>query len=168
MKIDNAHYYIDRCELWGFFHEINSGISHVRYHFFPAGTTFTQLQVWWLRPLFIYSEYTYDCKLKKFREMLLTTLSHNQHDVIDVIWRLPVWNVKIRRYLASCTLQFWIITLLPFFIEMLQYDWLRSGHMIIKEMFHIPMKLKSELARASMTRSDVNNQWRSNFQQQII
>jgi hypothetical protein len=40
--------------------------------------------------------------------------------------------------------------------------------MIIKEMFHIPMKQKSELARASMTVSDVNNQWRSNFQQQII
>ena len=39
--------------------------------------------------------------------------------------------------------------------------------MIIKEMFHIPMKLKSELARVSMTTSDVNNQWRSNFQQQI-
>ena len=35
-------------------------------------------------------------------------------------------------------------------------------------MFHISMKLKSELARASMTMSDVNNQWRSNFQQQII
>jgi hypothetical protein len=41
---------------------------------------------------------------KKFCEMLLTTLAHNQH---DVIWRLPVWNVKIRHYLASCTLQFW-------------------------------------------------------------
>jgi hypothetical protein len=39
--------------------------------------------------------------------MLLTSLEHNQHDVIDVIWRLPVWNVKIRRYLASCTLQVW-------------------------------------------------------------
>ena len=39
--------------------------------------------------------------------MLLTTLAHNQHDVIDVIWRLPVWNVKIRHYLALCTLQFW-------------------------------------------------------------
>jgi hypothetical protein len=25
---------------------------------------------------------------------------------VDVIWRLPVWNVKIRSYLASCTLQF--------------------------------------------------------------
>ena len=61
-----------------------------------------------------------------------------------------------------------IITLLPFFIEMLQYDWLWSGHMIIKVMFHIPMKLKSELARASTTTSDVNNQWRSNVQQQII
>jgi hypothetical protein len=51
---------------------------------------------------------------------------------------------------------------------MLQYDWLCSGHMIIKEMFYIPIKLKPELARASMTTSDVNNQWRSNFQQQII
>jgi hypothetical protein len=40
--------------------------------------------------------------------------------------------------------------------------------MIIKVMFHIPMKLKSEIARASTTTSDVNNQWRSNFQQQII
>jgi hypothetical protein len=28
------------CELCGFIREINSGISHVRYHFFPAGTTF--------------------------------------------------------------------------------------------------------------------------------
>jgi hypothetical protein len=51
---------------------------------------------------------------------------------------------------------------------MLQYDWLWSGHMIIKEMFYIPIKLKPEFARASMTTSDVNNQWRSNFQQQIV
>jgi hypothetical protein len=35
-------------------------------------------------------------------------------------------------------------------------------------MFYIPIKLKPELALASMTTSDVNNQWRSNFQQQII
>jgi len=61
-----------------------------------------------------------------------------------------------------------IITFLPFFIEMLQYDWLWSGHVIIKEMFYIPIKLKPELARASMKTSDVSNQWRSNFQQQII
>ena len=61
-----------------------------------------------------------------------------------------------------------IITLLPFFIEMLQYDWLGNGHMIIKEMFYIPLKLKPELARASMTTSDIKNQWCSNFQQQII
>jgi hypothetical protein len=33
------------CELWGFIREINSGISHVRYQFFPAGTTFTQLYI---------------------------------------------------------------------------------------------------------------------------
>ena len=30
-----VYYYIDRCDLWGFIREINSGISHVRYHFFP-------------------------------------------------------------------------------------------------------------------------------------
>jgi hypothetical protein len=35
--------------------------------------------------------------------------------------------------------------------------------MIIKEMFYIPIKLKPERARASMTTSDVNNQWRSNL-----
>jgi hypothetical protein len=40
--------------------------------------------------------------------------------------------------------------------------------MIIKEMFYIPIKLKPELARASMTTADVKNQWRSNFQQQIF
>jgi hypothetical protein len=28
-------------------------------------------------------QYTYDCKLKKIREMLFTTLEQNQHDVID-------------------------------------------------------------------------------------
>jgi hypothetical protein len=60
-----------------------------------------------------------------------------------------------------------IITLLPFFTEMLQYDWLFSGHMFIKEMFYIPIKLEPELACASMMTSDVNNQWHSNFQQQI-
>jgi hypothetical protein len=49
-----------------------------------------------------------------------------------------------------------------FFIEILQYDWLWSDHMIIKEIFHIPMKLKSKLARASMTTSDHNIcQWTS-------
>jgi len=40
--------------------------------------------------------------------------------------------------------------------------------MIIKEMFYIPIKLKPKFARDFMTTSDVNNQWRSNFQQQII
>ena len=28
-------------------------------------------------------QYTYDCKLEIIREMLLTTLEHNQHDVIE-------------------------------------------------------------------------------------
>jgi hypothetical protein len=50
---------------------------------------------------FLVNTHTIASKLKKIREMLLTTLEHKQHDVIDVIWRLPVWNVKIRRYLAS-------------------------------------------------------------------
>jgi hypothetical protein len=40
---NNGSYYIDRCELWGFIREINSDISHVKYQFFPTGTTFTQL-----------------------------------------------------------------------------------------------------------------------------
>ena len=43
IKIITTSYYIDRCELWGFIREINSGISHVRYQFFHARTTFTQL-----------------------------------------------------------------------------------------------------------------------------
>jgi hypothetical protein len=34
-----SSYYIVRCELWGFISEINSGISHVKYQFFHAGTT---------------------------------------------------------------------------------------------------------------------------------
>jgi hypothetical protein len=38
---DKWIYYIDRCELWGFIREINSDILHVKYQFFPAGTTFT-------------------------------------------------------------------------------------------------------------------------------
>ena len=59
-------YYIDRCDLWGFTREINSGISHVRYQLFPVGTTFTKLYVWWLRPLLCYGEYTHDCKLKQY------------------------------------------------------------------------------------------------------
>jgi hypothetical protein len=59
-------YYIDRCELWGFIREINSGISHVRYQFFfPAGTTLHNCKYDGLRPLLRYGEYTYNCKLKK-------------------------------------------------------------------------------------------------------
>jgi hypothetical protein len=41
--------------------------------------------VWWLRPLLCYGEYRYGCKLKQIREISLTNLAHNQHDVIDVI-----------------------------------------------------------------------------------
>jgi hypothetical protein len=50
-----------------------------------------------------------------------------------------------------------IITLLPFVIEMLQYDWLWSGHMIIKDMFYIPIKLKLELARAFNPKSGLSS-----------
>jgi hypothetical protein len=62
-------------------------------------------------------------------------------------------DLESRRDWPSDSKRYWpsynnIITLLPFFIEMLQYDWLWSGHMIIKEMFYIPIKLKPELARA--------------------
>jgi hypothetical protein len=83
-------------------------------------------------------------------------------------FKLMIIEQVFSLFLKRIIRYFTIITLLPFFIEMLQYDWLWSGHMIIKEMFYIPIKLKPELARASMTTSDVNNQWRSNFQQQII
>ena len=34
-------------------------------------------------------------------------------------------------------------------------------------MIYIPIKVKPELARASMTTSDVNNQWRSNLTNKI-
>ena len=102
-----------------------------------------------------------------------------QWAIVMLTWQycIPLWIVVIYRYFNLTTHlcqferfyhYFNIITLLPFFIAMLQYDWLWSGHMVIKVMFHIPMKLISELARASTTTSDVNNQWRSNFQQQII
>jgi hypothetical protein len=48
----------------------------------------TQHKIPFFSNIYIYlhdGECTYDCKLQKFREMLLTTLEHNQHDVIDVI-----------------------------------------------------------------------------------
>jgi hypothetical protein len=35
MQCGNLYYYKDRSELWGFINEINSGISHVKYQFFP-------------------------------------------------------------------------------------------------------------------------------------
>ena len=45
---------------------------------------------------------------------------------------------------------------------------MKWSHDYKRDALHPPKKLKPELARASMTTSDVNNQWRSNFQQQII
>jgi hypothetical protein len=42
-------------------------------------------------------QYTYDCKLKKIREMLLTTLEHNQHEktVLNPIIKLDNFGKKI-------------------------------------------------------------------------
>jgi hypothetical protein len=93
-----AIYYIDRCQLLGFIREINSGISHVRYLFFPAGTTLQNCKCGGYVPCCVTLNTHTIVNWKKFREMLLTTLAHNQHDVIVVIWRLPVWNVRIRRF----------------------------------------------------------------------
>jgi hypothetical protein len=103
-----TYYYIDRCELWGFFREINSGIfTCENISCFPPELLLHNYKC---------SGYVPGCATvnthtlvswKEIREMSLTTLAHNQHDVIDVICRLPVWNVNIIRYLASCTLQFW-------------------------------------------------------------
>jgi hypothetical protein len=47
--------------------EINSGISHVKYKFFPAGTTFTQLSVLSVVPCVTMNTHTswHDCKLKR-------------------------------------------------------------------------------------------------------
>ena len=101
-------YYIDRCELWGFIREINSDISCVKYQFFSRRNYFYTIISVVVTSLFVLRWIHPFCKLKKFCEMLLTTLPHNQYDVISVIWRLPDWNVKIRHYLASCTLQFWL------------------------------------------------------------
>jgi hypothetical protein len=97
-------YYIDRCELWGFSREINSCISHVKYQFFPVELLLHNYKCGGYVPCCIMVNTYTIVNWKKFCEMSLTTLAHNQN---DVIWRLPVWNVKIRRYLASCTLPFW-------------------------------------------------------------
>jgi hypothetical protein len=51
-----------------------------------------------------------------------------------------ITNVNVAMKLQLKYTYFNIITLLQFFIEMLQYDWLWSGYMIIKVMFHIPIR----------------------------
>ena len=99
---------------------------------------------------------------KKWKLNIMNNLMYNSFGVMVMVEETTDLPQVINKLYHT------IITLLSFFIEMLQYDWLWSGHMIIKEMLYIPIKLKPELARASMTTSDVNNQWRSNFKQQII
>jgi hypothetical protein len=81
---DKLHYYIDRCELWGFISEINSSISHVRYQFFSTGTTLQNCKCGGYVPCCVTVNTHTIVNWKKFREMLLTTLALNQHDVIDV------------------------------------------------------------------------------------
>jgi hypothetical protein len=101
-------YYIDRCELWRFIREINSGIfTCENISFFPPELLLHSYKCGGYVPCCVTVNTHTIVNWNKFREMLLTTLTHNHHDVIDVMWRLPVWNVKIIRYLASCTLQFW-------------------------------------------------------------
>ena len=74
--------------------------------------------MWWLRPL-CYGEYTYDCKLKPFREMSLNTLTHNQHYVIEV------FNLKRKDYTlfgwvyASILIKFSILII---FVHCCKYD----------------------------------------------
>ena len=98
-------YYIDRCELWGFIREINSGIFICEnISFFPPELLLHNCKCGGYVPCCATVNTHTIVSWKKCREMSLMTLTHNQH---DVMWRLPVWNVKIIRYLASCTLQFW-------------------------------------------------------------
>jgi hypothetical protein len=57
-----------RCELWGFIREINSGIFTYeirKYQFFPPELLLHNYKCGGLCPLLYYSEYTYNCKLKK-------------------------------------------------------------------------------------------------------
>ena len=69
-----------------------------------------------LRQVSLYKSWNmgYWCLLYRYRwNTMISKLNKNdfyfhsryisRHFVVDVIWRLPVWNVKIRRYLASCT-----------------------------------------------------------------
>ena len=45
---------------------------------------------------------------------------------------------------------------------------MKWSHDYKRDVLHPNKTLKPELARAFITTSDVNNQWRSNFQQKII
>ena len=107
--LGNLQYYIDRCELWGIIREINSGIfTCENFIFFAPEPLLHNYKCGCYVPCCVTVNTHSIVSWKKIREMsLTTTLTHNQHDVIDVMWRLPIWNVKIIRYLASCPLQFW-------------------------------------------------------------
>ena len=101
-------YYIDRCELWGFSREINLCISHVKYQFFPVELLLHNYKCGGYVPCCVtvnthtIVNWTNSTKCH-WRIWHITNMTY----IIDIIWRLPVWNVKNRRYLASCTLQFW-------------------------------------------------------------
>ena len=67
-----------------FIREINSGISNVRYQFFPLELLLHNYKCGGYVPCCV-TVNTHDCKLNKICEMLLTIVAHNQHDVNDVI-----------------------------------------------------------------------------------
>jgi hypothetical protein len=79
-------YYIDRCELWGFIREINSGIfTCENISFFPPELLLHSYTCGgYISCCATVNTYTIVNK-KQFREMSLTTLAHNQYDVIDVM-----------------------------------------------------------------------------------
>jgi hypothetical protein len=87
-------YYIDRCELWGFIREINSGIfTYENISFFPPELLLHNYKCGGYVPCCVTVNTHTIVNWKKFLEMSLTTLTHYQHDVIDVMWKLPVWLI---------------------------------------------------------------------------
>ena len=63
--LNNSYYYIDRCELWGFIREINSGIfTCENSSFFPPKLLLHNYKCGGYVPCCAIVN-TYDCKLKK-------------------------------------------------------------------------------------------------------
>ena len=114
-----------------------------------------QLYIWWRQVYNIHTIYryyigkyswAYRWKFRMLTWAIFTRL------VIDELKQICGFYSYSYNYITSVF--HWNVTI-----------WLvmKWSHDYIKEMFYIPIKLKPELARASMTTSDVNNQWRSHF-----